>query len=87
MAQQTVEQLTFTEKFQKVATAFVAGINALKTSNVTVESAKGDVKIAQDQLASTEQVARESVLASEDLKTHVKSTRDDLVTVLQSWTP
>ena len=81
-----VEQ-TFTEAFQSVAAVFIQNVKTLKTSVVTVEKAKEEAKVAQDNFANAQKVVTDLVVLMEGFKTSAKSSRDDLVVVLQSWTP
>ena len=87
MVQQVVEVPTFAQSLQKAVAAFGTQLGALNTARGGVTAAGESKAATEAQLTSDQQVEKEAVASEAQISGMAVAARDDVVVILQAWTP
>ena len=78
---------TFTEALQVAISRFSLSVGSLDTASIGVTITEDEVTEAQNALALAQSVRTAKVTAKDAARAAAVDSRDDLVAVLQAWTP
>ena len=82
-----VEAPTFAVSLQWAITRFSESLDDLTVVGQSVVTAEAQVTVAQEQLNRAQATRHAAALSSTQLQQAAAASRDELVAVLQSWTP
>ena len=82
-----VETPTFAQSLQSAVSKFSTQLGALNTARGAVTAAADSKAAAQIQLTSAQEVEKEAGVSESTVEDSAVAARDEVVVILQAWTP